>query len=108
MVHHCSVKLVLLWRRDPAGSTDPRLSSILTGLSCTAFPMQEALYKQLVNLHLLCRESMLRAAGNRDAPTLDILMKAPLEDAAQHLKQLYGVLLGLDGHTHTKGSVFLQ
>ena len=62
----------------PAGSTDPRVSSILTGLSCMAFPAWEALYKQLGNLRLLCRESMLRAVGNRDAPTQDILRKAPL------------------------------
>ena len=62
----------------PAGSTDPRVSVLLTGLSCTAFPMLEALYKQLGNLHLLHRESMLRAAGNRDAPTQEILRKAPL------------------------------
>ena len=44
----------------PAGSMDPRVSALLTGLSCMAFPTREALYKQLGNLCLLCRESMLR------------------------------------------------
>ena len=62
----------------PAGSTDPRVRALLTGLSCTAFPTWEALYKQLGNLRLFRRESMLRAAGNRDSPTQDILRKAPL------------------------------
>ena len=38
----------------------------------------EALYKELGNLRLLHRESMLRAASNRDTPTQDILRKAPL------------------------------
>ena len=37
----------------PVGSTDPKVSALPTGISCTAFPMREALYKQLGNLHLL-------------------------------------------------------
>ena len=53
----------------PAGSTDPRVVVLLTGLPCTAFPMQEALYKQLGNLRLLHRESMLHSVGNRNNPT---------------------------------------
>ena len=62
----------------PAESSDPRVIALFTGLSCTAFPTWEALYKQLENLRLLRRESMLRAAGNKDAPTQEILRKAPL------------------------------
>ena len=62
----------------PARSTDPRVSTLLTGLSCRAFPTREALYKQLVNLRLLRRESMLLSAGNRDTPTQEILRQAPL------------------------------
>ena len=34
----------------PSGSTDSKVSALLTGLSCTAFPTREALYKQLGNL----------------------------------------------------------
>ena len=52
----------------PAAGSDPKVSALFTGLSCTAFPTREALYKQLGNLRLLCRESMLRSAGNRDTP----------------------------------------
>ena len=62
----------------PAGSTDSKVSALLIGLSCMAHPMREALYKQLRNLHLLHRESMLHAAGNVDTPTQDMLRKAPL------------------------------
>ena len=43
-----------------------------------AFPTREALYKQLGNLRLLRRESILCAVGNRDAPIQDSLRKAPL------------------------------
>ena len=42
----------------PAGSKDPRASVLLTNLSCMAFPVQEALYKQLGILRLLRRGSM--------------------------------------------------
>ena len=60
-----------------AGSMGPRVSALLTGLSsCTAFPTWEALYKQLRNMRLLRRESMLRSAGNRDTPTQKILRQA--------------------------------
>ena len=51
----------------PAGSMVPRVSALLTGL-----------YKQLGNLHLLRRESMLRSACNRETPTQEILRQAPL------------------------------
>ena len=54
------------------------MSTLLTQLSCTAFPTWEALYKQFGNLCLLCRESMFCAAGNRDTPTQLILRQAPL------------------------------
>ena len=67
----------------PAGSTDPKVSALLTGLSCTAFPTREALYKQLGNLRLLHRESMLRSASNKDIPTQDILRRAPLVSSTE-------------------------
>ena len=62
----------------PARSTDPRVSALLTGLSCMAFPTRDAHYKHLGNLCLLRRESMLPAAGNKDTPTQEILRKALL------------------------------
>ena len=61
----------------PAGSMDPRVSALLTGLSCTTFLTWEALYKQLGNLHLLRRESMLYTVSSKDNPTQKILRKAP-------------------------------
>ena len=54
------------------------MSALLTGLSCTAFPTSEALYKQLGNLRMLHREAMLRSASNKDSPTQEILRQAPL------------------------------
>ena len=52
---HCLQLLEALGTILPAGSTDPRGSALLTGLSCTAFPTREALYKHLGNLRLLRR-----------------------------------------------------
>ena len=47
---HTMQPLEVLGTILPAGSTDPRVSALLTSLSCTAFPMRKALYKQLGNL----------------------------------------------------------
>ena len=62
----------------PIRVPNPRVRAILTGLSCTDFPTWEALYKQLGNMRLLRRESILRSTGNIDTPTQEILIQAPL------------------------------
>lgn len=53
-------------------------TEFLSGLSCTAFATQEALHKQLVNLHMLRRESALWAFWKAEDPSTDILKGALL------------------------------
>ena len=62
----------------PSGEGDLRVTQLLSGLACTVYPTRDALYKQLGNLHILCRESALCAANKTDEPILNILRKAPI------------------------------
>ena len=56
-----------------------RVTQLLSGLTCTAYPMQDnQLYKQLGNLRILHSESALHALGKADEPFLDVLRKAPV------------------------------
>ena len=51
---------------------------LLSGLSCTVYPTQDALYKQLANIRILHRESALRSAHKTDEPIANVLRKAPV------------------------------
>ena len=62
----------------PLGEGDLRVTQLLSGLACTAYPRRDALYKQLGSLHILRRESALCAANKTDEPILDVLRKAPI------------------------------
>ena len=77
--HKHSLQLLeALTKICPPGEEDLRVTQLLSGLACTAYPTQDALYKQLGNLHILRRESALRAAGKADEPILDNLRRAPV------------------------------
>ena len=55
--HEHSIQLLeALTKIFPLGEGDLRVTQLLSGLSCTAFPMRDALYKQLGNLHILRRQ----------------------------------------------------
>ena len=75
---HSLQLLEALTKIFPPGEGDLRVTQLLSGLECTAYPMREALYKQLGNLHILRRMSALRAAGKTDEPILDVLRKTPV------------------------------
>ena len=60
----------------PPGEGDLRVTQLLSGLACTAYPTRDALYKQLDTLCILQRESALRSANKTDEPILDVLRKA--------------------------------
>ena len=60
------------------GEGDLRVTQLLSGLTCTAYPTQDALYKQLGNLCIFHRESALHAGRRTDGPVMDVLRKTPI------------------------------
>ena len=73
--HKHSIQLLeALSKIFPPGEGDLRVTQLLSGLACTAYPMRDVLYKQLGNLRILRRES----ANKSDEPILDVLRKAPI------------------------------
>ena len=60
----------------PNRAGDLRVTVLLYALVSTAFPIRDTLYKQLGNLHILCRESALQLSPWSDYSALDILRRA--------------------------------
>ena len=61
---HTLQLLEALTKNFPPGEGDLRVTQLLSGLGCTAYPMTDALYKQLGNIRILRQESALRAMYN--------------------------------------------
>ena len=75
--HEHSIQLFeVLTKISSPGEGDLRVTQLFSGLACTAYPIRDALYKQLGNLRILRRVSALRGANKTDEPILNILRKA--------------------------------
>ena len=77
-LEHSIQLLEALTKIFPPEEGDFRVTRLLSGLACTAYPTRDALYKQLGNLRILRRESALRAEYKTDEPILNFLTKAPI------------------------------
>ena len=78
MHEHTLQLLEALTKIFPLGEGDVRVTLLLSGLACTAYPMQDASYKQPGNLRIMRRESAVRTACRTDGPVMDVLRKAPI------------------------------
>ena len=78
-MHGHSLQLLqALTKIFPSGEGDLKVTQLFSGLACTAYPTRDTLYKQLGNLCILHRESVLCAAGKANEPILDVLRRPPV------------------------------